>query len=120
MIRDGVVDRARLMRRPSRWMRRRYGRKFGEWGYKGAARKIFVEEMLLEDGEPIRLEYKFHVSRGTTAYVYAARRDQDGNELKATSIATAPMLRHPMAAAHNGRASTCQPASRACARSPRR
>lgn len=82
MIRDGVVDNARLMRRPSRWMRSRYGRKFGEWGYKGAARKIFVEEMLLEDGEPIRLEYKFHVSCRTTAYVYAARRDQDGNELK--------------------------------------
>lgn len=82
MIRNGRVDKAKLTRRTSRWMRRRYGRKFGEWGYKGAERKVFVEEMLLEDGQPIRLEYKFHVSNGTTAYVYAARRDEHGNEQK--------------------------------------
>jgi hypothetical protein len=82
MIRNGAVDKARLLRRTSRWMRSRYGRKFGEWGYKGAVRRILVEEMLLEDGQPIRLEYKFHVSNGTTAYVYAARRDEDSNEQK--------------------------------------
>jgi hypothetical protein len=63
-------------------MRRRYGRKFGEWGYRDATRRILVEEMLIENGEPIRLEYKFHVSSGTTAYVYAARRDEQGNEQK--------------------------------------
>ncbi|MEP6567059.1 MAG: ATP-grasp fold amidoligase family protein [Mesorhizobium sp.] len=82
MIRNGEVDRAKLRRRTSRWMRRRYGREFGEWAYKGASRRILVEEMLLEDGQPIRLEYKFHVSNGTTAYVYAARRDEHGTEQK--------------------------------------
>ncbi|RRI03051.1 hypothetical protein EH240_10765 [Mesorhizobium tamadayense] len=82
MIRDGAVDMAKLRRRTSRWMRRRYGRKFGEWGYKGARKMIFVEEMLIQDGVPVPLEYKFHVSNGTTAYVYAARRDGQGNELK--------------------------------------
>jgi hypothetical protein len=82
MIRNGEVDQARLRRRTARWMRRRYGRKFGEWGYKKASRRILVEEMLTEDGQPIRLEYKFHVSSGKTAYVYAARRDEHGNEQK--------------------------------------
>jgi hypothetical protein len=82
MIRDGKLDEARLRRRTSRWMRRSYGRKFGEWGYRGATRRILVEEMLIEDGQPIRQEYKFHVSSGTTAYVYAARRDEHGNEQK--------------------------------------
>jgi hypothetical protein len=82
MIRNGVVDRAKLRRRATRWMRRRYGRKFGEWGYRDATRRILVEEMLIENGEPIRLEYKFHVSSGKTAYVYAARRDEQGNEQK--------------------------------------
>lgn len=82
MIRNGELDEAKLRRRASRWMRRRYGKKFGEWAYKGASRCIFVEEVLLEEGQPIRLEYKFHVSSGTTAYVYATRRDEHGNELK--------------------------------------
>jgi len=82
MIRDGVVDMAKLRRRTSRWMRHVYGRKFGEWGYRGARRLVFVEEMLLQDGVPVPLEYKFHVSNGQTAYVYAARRDADGKELK--------------------------------------
>jgi hypothetical protein len=82
MIRNGEVDKAKLRRRTSRWMRRRYGKKFGEWGYWGASRRIFVEEMLLDDGLPIRMEYKFHVSGRTTAYVYAARRDEHGNEQK--------------------------------------
>lgn len=82
LIRNGVVDKVSLAQKTARWMRSRYGRKSGEWGYKGAERKIFVEEMLLEEGEPIRLEYKFHVSCGATAYVYAARQEDDGNEQK--------------------------------------
>ncbi|WP_217578573.1 ATP-grasp fold amidoligase family protein [Mesorhizobium sp. GbtcB19] len=82
MIRDGEVDRAKLLRRTARWMRNRYGRKFGEWAYKGARQLIFVEEMLIRDDVPVPLEYKFHISNGKTAYVYAARRDGQGNELK--------------------------------------
>ncbi|WP_224544206.1 ATP-grasp fold amidoligase family protein [Mesorhizobium sp. CA16] len=82
MIRNGEVDRPKLRRRTARWMRNRYGRKFGEWAYKGARRLIFVEEMLLEDDVPVPLEYKFHISNGKTAYVYAAQRDRWGNELK--------------------------------------
>src|SRR3569832_1549749 len=68
MIRNGDVDMAKLSRRTTRWMRRRYGRKFGEWAYKGARRLIFVEEMLIQDEVPVPLEYKFHVSNGKTAY----------------------------------------------------
>jgi len=82
MVRNGEFNETMLRRRMAHWMRRRYGRKTGEWGYKGATRRIFVEEMLIEEDQPIRLEYKFHVSSGTTAYVYAARGDGHGNEQK--------------------------------------
>lgn len=78
MIRRGEVDRAALFRQASAWMRRRYGRAFGEWAYKDVRRCILVEEMLLEDGEPVRTEYKFHVSGGRTAYAYVTRRNGDG------------------------------------------
>ena len=54
-------------------MTRRYGRSFGEWGYKKASRSLFVEEMLLQEGEPIQSEYKFHVSGGRTVYVFIER-----------------------------------------------
>ncbi len=82
MIRDGEVDKARLYRRTSRWMRQRFGRRFGEWAYKDTRRCILVEEMLMDQGGPIGAEYKFHVSGGTTEYVYAASRDSLGEERK--------------------------------------
>ena len=82
MIHNGDVDMAKLLKRTARWMRRRYGRKYGEWGYKDARRLIFIEEMLVQDEVPVPLEYKFHVSNGRTAYAYASRRDGQGNELK--------------------------------------
>ena len=82
MIHNGDVDMAMLLKRTARWMRRRYGRKYGEWGYKDARQLIFIEEMLVQDGVPVPLEYKFHMSNGRTAYAYASRRDGQGNELK--------------------------------------
>jgi hypothetical protein len=82
MIRNGEVDRPKLYRRTSRWVRRRFGKRFGEWAYKNAVRSILVEEMLMDRGEPIGTEYKFHVSGGTTEYVYAASRNNQGEERK--------------------------------------
>lgn len=78
MVRRGEADSMAVRRQASRWMRRRYGRAFGESAYKHARRCILVEEMLLEDGEPVRTEYKFHVSGGQTGYVYISRRAEDG------------------------------------------
>lgn len=82
MIRNGEVDKAKLHKRASRWVRRRFGRRFGEWAYRDTVRCILVEEMLMEHGEPIGTEYKFHVSGGTTEYVYAASRNSLGEERK--------------------------------------
>lgn len=82
MVRDGEIDHVTLRKKTRSWLSRRYGRAFGEWGYASARRCLFVERMLMEDGGPIRTEYKFHVSGGRTAYVYASRRNEDGGESK--------------------------------------
>lgn len=82
-VRDGEVDRAALHELASAWMRRQYGRSFGEWAYKNTTRRLFVEEMLLdEDGQRVRIEYKFHVSGGRTAYVYVSRQGSQGDYQK--------------------------------------
>jgi hypothetical protein len=101
MVRNGQVDRAALTARTASWMRRQYGRGFAEWAYRDATRALLVEVMLLQDGEPVRTEYKFHVSGGRTTYVFAAPRpeddtrkfhlDRDGNVfLDARGTAAAP------------------------------
>ena len=82
MIHNGQVDRAAMLSRTSRWMTRRYGRSFGEWGYKGAAHCLFVEEMLMKDGKPVQSEFKFHVSGGRTAFVFVERECERAGEQK--------------------------------------
>jgi hypothetical protein len=73
MIENGRVDRANMLKQASGWMKRRYGRSFGQWGYKNASHSLFIEEMLLQDGRPIHSEYKFHISGGRAAYVFIER-----------------------------------------------
>lgn len=80
MIRDGRVDKLTLHSSASLWLKRQYGRSFGEWGYANALRCIFVEEMLLQNGQPVRSEYKFHVSGGKTAYIFVTRRSERGHD----------------------------------------
>jgi hypothetical protein len=81
MVHNGEYDRAALRERASDWVGRQYGRSFGEWGYKNARRCLFVEGMLVEDGEPARTEYNFHVSGGQVGHVYVTRRrEQGGNQ----------------------------------------
>ena len=78
MVFDGKVVRAALRKTTRLWLERPYGQEKGEWGYKNGRHCLFVEEMLLEDGQPIRQEYKFHVSGGRIAYVFVTRRDDSG------------------------------------------
>lgn len=57
-------DRSALEADANRWLRTTYGTRNCQWGYAGVARKIFVEEMLLSGGEPVRKELKCHVFGG--------------------------------------------------------
>ncbi len=73
LIRKGeATDNARLHERARFWLARQYGRRMGEWGYSRSARKLIVEEMLMDNGRPVQSEYKFHVSGGRVAYVYTS------------------------------------------------
>jgi hypothetical protein len=74
MVHDGKVDRAALREKARRWLGSTYGQRQAEWGYKNGRHRLFVEKMLLEEGQPVRQEYKFHVSGGRTAYVQVKRR----------------------------------------------
>lgn len=72
--------RAEIIRHAARWMNSRFGRKLGEWGYKDVPRRILLEEALFEEDQLVGTEYKFHVSGGTTAYVFLKlNRPQHGN-----------------------------------------
>jgi hypothetical protein len=82
MVQNGHVDRAIMRKQLSGWMTRQYGRSFGEWGYTNASRSLLVEEMLLQEGEPIQSEYKFHVSGGRTAYVFIERKTEHAGAKK--------------------------------------
>ncbi|RYE58600.1 MAG: hypothetical protein EOP18_00920 [Rhizobiaceae bacterium] len=74
MIRDGHYERENVLRKARRWLSNQYGWINGEWGYKHARKRLVIERMLLEDGEPVNTEYKFHISGGRTAYVYMQRK----------------------------------------------
>ena len=79
MVLGGKVDRVALRKKARLWLKRPYGQKWGEWGYKNVKRCLFVETLLLEDHQPIRHEYKFHAAGGRVAYVFVSRRmDDDG------------------------------------------
>lgn len=81
LIREGdVIDSARLHERARFWLARQYGRRMGEWGYSVSARKLIVEEMLINDGRPIQAEYKFHVCGGKVAYVYTSTGGSGDNQ----------------------------------------
>jgi hypothetical protein len=78
MVYDGKVDRAALREMTRVWLEHSYGQEKGEWGYKNGRRCLFVEAMLLEDGQLVRQEYKFHVSGRRVAYVFVTRREDSG------------------------------------------
>ena len=110
MVHNGKVDRAAMCQRARRWMRRRYGRSFGEWGYRNATRALFVEEMLLEAGQPVRTEYKFHVSAGRTRFVFISQRNEQESDRWCCLERDGRALRAPPDA-HDGWAAIGPPAS---------
>jgi len=60
-VRGDMADRQAFNRKVDTWMARRYGRKHWEWGYFGVTPRLYVEEMLKENGKPVANVYKFYV-----------------------------------------------------------
>jgi hypothetical protein len=73
MVHDGQVDRAAMRTKTALWMRRGYGVGKGEWGYRDANQCLFVEDMLLDNDQPVRFEYKLHVYSGRIVYIFVTR-----------------------------------------------
>ena len=69
-VSNGEVDLAQMRKTAAEWMKRGYGVGKGEWGYRNAAQCLLIERMLLENGEPIQTEYKFHVYGGNTVHIF--------------------------------------------------
>lgn len=65
IVRDrAAFDRAAARRRLEAALRRRYGRKTGEWAYDWVPRRLLVEECLEPDAAGPPADYKFHCDAG--------------------------------------------------------
>ncbi len=78
----GDVDLPLLHRKARRWLRRGYGWVKGEWAYGAVERRLFVEEMIMDNGDPVRHEYKFHVCGGCTVYVVVKCSGRNNSDLR--------------------------------------
>ena len=83
VIRGGKYDRGELIRRTRKWMRRTYGRRSAQWGYYGITPALFVEELLVKDGQPLVSDYKVYAGGGEVAFVFVRQRAADGTILEA-------------------------------------
>ena len=81
MVHSGQVEHAEMRNKAALWMRRGYGVGKGEWGYRNADQCLFVEEMLLDNGQPVQFEYKFHVYGGQVVYIYVTRGREPKNQI---------------------------------------
>jgi hypothetical protein len=81
-IRNGQYDRGDLNRTANGWMRRRFGRRHAEWGYYAVRPCLFVEEMLVDSGQPLNNEYKFDCGSGDIAFAFVRQRGADGGLLE--------------------------------------
>ncbi|WP_137929897.1 ATP-grasp fold amidoligase family protein [Mesorhizobium comanense] len=67
---DGKPDRADIERKARRWLRKRYGRRNGEWAYWPVVPSVFVEERLALSGGTIATDIKVHVCSGVICHVW--------------------------------------------------
>ncbi|RWC10062.1 ATP-grasp fold amidoligase family protein [Mesorhizobium sp.] len=70
-ISEGRPDRAEVARKTKRWLRKRFGVRYGEWAYWLIEPKVFVEEMLPLSGGKIATEIKVQVCSGVVCHVRA-------------------------------------------------
>jgi len=67
---DGEPDRAAIVRKASRWLKKRYGRRDSEWAYWPVVPTVFVEERLTLSGGTIATDIKVHVCSGVISHVW--------------------------------------------------
>ena len=101
MVHGGGVDRASLRQSASMWMKKGFGVGRGEWGYKNVDRRVFVERMLVDDGLPIRSEYKFTVAGGQTVHVFVARKVGQAREQRFHTDSNGRVQAESIAADHS-------------------
>ena len=70
-VADGRPGRDEIVRKTKRWLKRRFGTRYGEWAYWLIERKVFVEEMLPLSGGRIATEIKVQVCSGVVCHVRA-------------------------------------------------
>ncbi|HNX16421.1 MAG TPA: ATP-grasp fold amidoligase family protein [Bacilli bacterium] len=54
----------------TQWLRTNYGKKTVEMHYSPIKPQIIIEEYLMEEGQPLPVEYKIHVFNGHAKYMY--------------------------------------------------
>ncbi|RWX61957.1 hypothetical protein EN780_28030 [Mesorhizobium sp. M4B.F.Ca.ET.089.01.1.1] len=69
-VSGGRPNRAAVIATARRWLRKRYGRRNGEWAYWPIVPAVFVEERLELSGGAIATDIKVHVCGGTVCHVW--------------------------------------------------
>ncbi|MDX8443504.1 ATP-grasp fold amidoligase family protein [Mesorhizobium australafricanum] len=64
-------ERSEIVRKTKRWIRKRYGRRNGEWAYWSIDPTLFVEERLTLASTSIATDIKVHVCGGDISHVWA-------------------------------------------------
>ncbi|HEV2691535.1 MAG TPA: ATP-grasp fold amidoligase family protein [Verrucomicrobiae bacterium] len=62
-IREGVFDRTVLQRLTRKWLTRKYGRRYGEWGYNEIKPRLFVEEAIGDAAKDL-VEFDIRAANG--------------------------------------------------------
>jgi TupA-like ATPgrasp len=71
-VRGGLVDRAALGREAARWLAVDHSRDHGQWAYRNVERRLFAEELLIDNGKLAEREYKVYVTAGRAVYTYVS------------------------------------------------
>ena len=69
-VADGRPNRDAIVYRTSRWLKRRFGIRDGEWAYWPIVPAVFVEQRLALSGGTIATDIKVHVCSGVISHVW--------------------------------------------------
>lgn len=64
------IDIKTLRKKFNKWLKTNYGKKTVELHYANIKPQIIIEKYLIQEGEPLPVEYKIHVFNGKARYMY--------------------------------------------------